>query len=608
MKIKTSAARQRAELADRLAAPSSAFDVRHDGEELTMLIPDPATGRERSIFISRFAVAVNLMMPLARGLHLYAGSRNVASIRSVIALSKQLGSGLILFLEETDRREISLAGIDRTFLLAFRNWLNATTNGAARFKPNTRAAYFKAVAQVLEHLRTDSMLGESVIDANEMPSHGVQKRERSIKEADADLLEHELRSIVKSAGRAVRGISERVRADLNLDHSTSHVSQLALQRRAAVAEVRVHLLQGRGSWTTIQGVDPGLAQRILDLGREEIMRSARPEPEELVPFIVLFTIAFRLNGGVLMSARRSGFEVRSWIGGERAFLTAYKPRARRRVTASVAVSDDPTNPAEMMKLLDEWAKPLRRLTGSLTLFQFWSPNIPHGPAISVDTVARPDVEATLNSALRRFLARTADHVDGVIDASDITFSRIRKAVLDLAHVVSRGDLLMVKAAANHTSAQTTSDHYVTAAGMAREDEALARAMNSHARMIATRGSFDPRRLTDEPTEACTPGWNCTRGAKPSFDGSRGDQQCLAYGRCPVCRHGSIDFSSPRACAQAHLLVDAIERAIESMPPASWHAQLAPIRNHLLRVVLKEFASGVHKQARALELPALPSPE
>jgi hypothetical protein len=299
---------------------------------------------------------------------------------------------------------------------------------------------------------------------------------------------------------------------------------------------------------------------------------------------------------VLLSAKRTDFDVRPWIGGNRVFARPYKPRAGRRLSASAAVTAEAINPAAMLALLDRWLEPLRTLTGSDTLFQYWNPKSSHAGPVSVD--ASHSTELRINKALRKL----------AVVGARVTLNRVRASVLDLAHTVSKGDLLMVKAAAGHRSMQTAADHYVTAAGMAREDEALARAMSSQATMIGTHGRFDPRRNPDDPTDACTPGWQCDRPRDHAFGAPRSDGQCIAYGRCPVCRFGSVDFESPRACALTHLLLEAVERSIENMPAAAWLAQLAPIRMQVLEAVLPRFSREVHGRAALLELPELPSLE
>ena len=565
---------------------------------------DPGSGKRRELNIAKLAGVPNMAAPLAQSLIRYSKLPTVNSYESVRTFYGTLSGGFIAYLIETNRSHLALGEIDRSVLSAFIGWLDLTDEGVATMKDGTKLRYYECALQALNLLRKDSNLSERIVAPDEIPRAPWKKRERSSMSMTNDLLEHELRAIFVAAAKEVRAITATVICDLT--KSAPPEADLA-ERHEVISLVRQLVSKGIGTWSSINRLDRRLATRIDRLGREGVMRSARPESLDLIPFILLFTIAFRLNGSVLLAAKRSDFDVRPWIGGKRIFARPYKPRAKRRQVASAAVANEAINPVQMLELLDLWLEPLRSISGGSTLFHYWNPKTVTG-ARGIDTRAKPSDEFLINEALQRFVSNIDPAARGGIDPEKVTLARVRKAVLDLAHTVSKGDLIKVKAAASHSSIQTTGEHYVTAAGMAREDEALARAMNSQVTMVATRANFDPRRLADEATEACTPGWSCLRGSSPAFGRQRTDGQCISYGRCPVCIHGRTDFTSAKACARVHLLVDAIERAIENMPPAAWLSQLAPIRMHLIERVLPAFPSKIHQQASALDLPTMPSPE
>jgi len=570
-----------------------------EGIEAAIILRDRATGKPWKLEVSHLASFSELRIPIVHSLLIYSRLATVTSRNSVLDKSWAIKLGLLRFLHETDRTALTLTQIDRAVMQAFIGWLNRSDGGKAMIAQKTRKGYYYAAVATLGLLRNDVRWRDQVLPPTDIPKNPWPQRERSIASFQSELSEGELRAIFVAAAKAVREMSAVIGADLDL-LGNAQPDDVMTERKNVLVRLRQHVRDGDGAYKLLWLKDRNLAKMLDRLGLDGLMRSARPEINDLVPFMVIFTIAFRLNSTVLLSAKRNDFEVRPWIGGKRVFARPYKRRAKGRQNASVAVTDEAINPERMLAFLDRWLEPLRHLTGGDALFQFWHPTF--SKALDVDTVASPFLEKLINRGLKT-LALGAG-----VDPTKASLIKLRKGVLDLVHVLSKGDLLKVKSAAGHASAQTTSDYYVTAAGMAREDEALARAMSGHATMLATGGKFDPRRENDQATEACTPGWTCERGARPALGALRTDGHCTSYGRCPVCRFGRTDFSSPRACAQNHLLVDAIERAIDQMPPQTWLARLSPIHMHLLEEILPRFPDEVHRRACLLDLPDLPRPE
>jgi hypothetical protein len=554
-----------------------------------------------SLNLSRLAQVPSLLELIARAIALNSVKRSVNSRLSRKALYEHLRGGFISFLLGTGRAECQLRDLDRQTLSAFILWLNRTDNGLAVLRRRTRTTYYEAVLTIIDLLRSDDRYAPDLLPSHDIPRSPWPNFIEATSLPGSALSEDQLKALFVAAATAVRDTSEAVTRDLNLIDS-ENVSELELaDRQAALKKLAQHFKEGRRTCDQLKRTDYQLIKQLHKLGREGMLRPIRPTIADIAPFIILFAIFFRLNDSVLLSCRHSDFALRNWVGGERIFARPWKPRAGRRQIATVAATAEAINPKEMLTLLDRWTSRLRELARGDEVFLYWAIKGQNAGAIAINARKNPGIAATVRHAIQEF-AEAA----GV--GANVTITRIRDAVLDLAHRKSGGNILLVKAAGSHKSADTTADYYVNAGGRAREDEALADALRLQAMMVANRGRFDPRREGDHQGYACTPGWNCSRGSEPPPLGGRSDGQCVAYGRCPVCRHGGIDFNSPRACAQNHLLVEAIERAADQMEPEGWFARLEPIRMHLLEDVLPRFSRRVHQRAARLSLPPLPSPE
>jgi hypothetical protein len=84
-----------------------------------------------------------------------------------------------------------------------------------------------------------------------------------------------------------------------------------------------------------------------------------------------------------------------------------------------------------------------------------------------------------------------------------------------------------------------------------------------------------------------------------------DKLCGGYGRCPACPLGSINPSAPYSAAQAFNLLDAIDKAVETMAPAAWLDRYGPPRKALTEFWLPQIPDRVLEQVRQMKLPPLP---
>jgi hypothetical protein len=599
--LRTSAARQRALKAMARGALEAPTSILMTDKGPCLKFSVEGTEKFETLHLGRLSETPNLLEPIAHAIALHSVKRSVKSRRSHTGLYQNLRGGFLSFLKDTSRTEYRLRDLDRQTLSAFILWLNRTENGVAVLRRRTRSIYYEAVRTLVGLIRTDERYASDLLPSHEFPRSPWSQSMESAALPESALSEAQLKALFVAAAAAVRETSAAVTRDLNLLDGENVSEAVGAKRQAALKQLAQHFKDGRRTCKQLKTADYQLTKQLHKLGRDGMLRTIRPSLADIAPFIILFAIIFRFNDSVLLSCQRSDFALRSWVGGERIFARPWKPRAGRRQIATASATAEAINPKQMLALLDRWTSRLRDLTPGDEVFLYWGLKGYNAGAVAINASKRPGITIPVRHAFQAF-------ADAAGVGANVTITRIRDAVLELAHRKSGGNILLVKAAASHKSAETTADYYVTATGRAREDEALANALLLQSSMVANRGRFDPRREGDRQTFACTPGWDCSRGAHPPLTGSRSDGQCVAYGRCPVCRHGSIDFGSPRACAQTHRLVEAIERAADHMEPEGWLARLAPIRMHLLENVLPRFSRPIHQQAARLSLPPIPAPE
>jgi hypothetical protein len=185
-----------------------------------------------------------------------------------------------------------------------------------------------------------------------------------------------------------------------------------------------------------------------------------------------------------------------------------------------------------------------------------------------------------------------------------TFRQFRPTGLDIVDVEFGGDIRAKQAAAGHAEVQTTYQSYTTDAQMQRGDEALAQVSATRERFRKTQGKSDPRRKpVGADMGAATPGWTCSDPYdSPLYEK---DRLCGGYGRCPACPLGSMNPNDCYSAAQAFNLLDAIDKAGDTMAPTAWLERYGPSRKDLIGFWLPQVPDHVLEQVRQMKLPPLP---
>jgi hypothetical protein len=278
-----------------------------------------------------------------------------------------------------------------------------------------------------------------------------------------------------------------------------------------------------------------------------------------------------------------------------------KKRARYRPQEKILpVEDAPDNPAFLWQFLLEWTQWFRPTAAPgwqdrLFLYVPGSTS-PNKRMQGFDGETDPGGDFNFTYAYKQFFQ---DH-----GLTYYTFKQIRLTGLDIVDVEFAGDIRAKQAAGGHAKVQTTYQSYTTDAQMQRGDESLAQLSAARERFRKTQGKSDPRRKPEgADIGAATPGWTCVDPYdSPLYEK---DKLCGGYGRCPACPLGSISPNDCYSAAQAFNLLDAIDKAVETIAPAAWLERYGPSRKALTEFWLPQIPDHVLEQVRQMKLPPLP---
>lgn len=296
-----------------------------------------------------------------------------------------------------------------------------------------------------------------------------------------------------------------------------------------------------------------------------------PDLDELLPFILLLTVMFAFNPGVVLNMTHDDYEEEQLFGRDRIRLKPFKPRAHRNQVSTVLATDDLDNPRTMFKHLKERCARVRsRVESNYFNRVFLRFSFEHNCGVAVTMSDKP-----MREAIARFCSRHG--------LDPFQLRQIRPTTLDLVHEISGGNLLAMQQVANHQDPETTREYYTGSAFQRRGEEMLAAGMEHLARKVRTGGAVDPtnRHRLQSDLAVATPGFICLDPMDSPMPGETKGALCGAFGRCPICPHATIDTNSAQAFAYLVKLGDALDDAAERLGGAAWLARWAPVKQKLL---------------------------
>lgn len=519
------------------------------------------------------------------------------------SLMTTLKSGFIAYLAGEKRDDLTLGEIDEDLLAAFKHALDRPDSPYHRPAITTRKIYVESVQMLLKQL---------------LHSPYWQPR-----------LSPRLRLLTKLYPKAHHSVVH-----------TSPVSDRSFDELifAACDEIELTVKDITSGWTRMKDFAPslsigsagtsasacaaylhhnydGIPPSLFELGRQSVEftralpqtifsqaeRLLFPTLRDLVPFIIVTTSLFALNPAVILNMKLEDFELRNVLQRRRLKLLPYKARADRRQRLEITVTGEASNPGNFLPFIVRWTARLRSTLQETSFAEhFWLRSAPgRRQAIPLEKV-----DSSLTEALAQFCDdKGLKYPDGT--PFRFTLKQLRPTALDRVHELTGGDVTVVQAVANHSSARTTEEFYRTAGWVMRNEERLAQAMNLRHRHLANPNLSRLNRSKDEDLFAATPGFTCLDPYDSPFD--QKGKLCAAYGMCPACPLGVVDYQSPVACSYLHQLRARIDEAQVELGGLAWLTRWAPVKTALL-LHLRKFEQTAHQAASSAITAPLPSVE
>lgn len=581
----------------------------HGKPFLRVVLPTPGEPKPQQVLDLSFLYSVpNLADALAEAFLDWTATTQRTSTRGGEAA--HLRVGLVTFLVETARAEITPEGLTTELAEAFIAWLGEKRSGRNEpLQENSRAKLLGTFRRAIRHLRqlpkwAGRLPRDLYVRCSPWPMRHLKMKATEIIASD------DLRRLLSACAQEVTATIERIEEGWRRRDKARNSVPSSRERYTAYTDLGVCLAaleaQLGGQILRADAVNPinrGLRDAITKLhdGLIRLGEYLYPTPRLLMPFVVLLSLYTGVNTGSLVESQRDDFWVAHILGHRRFYWKVWKERAQRWQTGSIAWDDHVTHPARLVQFLISWAEYLRpHVHPSLAerLFLFVPPR---GERLAASFQSK---WGSLLSGSWQYSYESFFKEHGL---SKFNTRQFRVTGLEIVHQITGGDLRAMQAWANHKRVGTTERNYVSDGAKQRDEERLAEIMQVRGRWRRTRGKIETRgRPEHTDIGAATPGWTCL----DPYSGLYGpkDTLCSAYAQCPVCPLGSIDFQSPYACAQAHNLLEAVRRAAETMAPQAWLKRMAPVQERLLNTWLPRFSHPVRKAAEKLSLPSLPVPE
>jgi hypothetical protein len=626
------------------------------GSVLQLIVPHkPAPGGEKPIDLSYLLDFPMLWEPFS---DVIATSARVAVSVFVTVEGKcrNLKNGLIAYLRVA-APNATLGDLTTALLEDFIVWLRRTENGVAKYKKMSKQHFEMAATSILKDLQKSDKWKNNL--SPELNIRGNYWAGEPDDREPVEIISEEVyRDIYIACKNEITATMAKVRHQRSLMQSQLN-NPLALQGDLHPAHA-YHSTGGPNLkvWATNPYKDlglclaalrhrtPGVILSITELSEMQDKMLLRvvegtqpfgsipqlhycfyPYARDLIPFVLMLGIHLDYNPETLLQCRLRDFVIRTNEVGslelvaspaninreekEESKETAEHAPAELEILAQAKkgrsgfkaqpqirpATDDPDNPASIVKFLQEWTsytRPLASPAAGERLFIF-ATEIKDRYIKSFSGKSTATNDNVWRNSLARFYK---DH-----GLPHTALNRFRTTGLDFTDVLFGGDIRAKQAAGNHASPETTYRRYTTNAQKQRGDEFLGQVGQVRARWRETRGKVDPRNKPDgSDIGAATPGWTCL----DPFSGPYAPNKlCNRYGSCPECPHGSIAMDDPYACAQAWNLLAAIDDAASEIAPQAWLTRWSPIKEKLLTFWLPRFPYSIQQQAKHIKLAKLP---
>jgi hypothetical protein len=292
----------------------------------------------------------------------------------------------------------------------------------------------------------------------------------------------------------------------------------------------------------------------------------------------------------------------SVLGVARLSLHPFKTRGGQYQHRSFVLTDEPDNPATIIRFLIRWTERLRDHVPARyrsQLFIYVCRNRGN------DQTAFPLYERDRGFSPK--FAANAPRYCKEKGFPAIGTRLLRATGAEIADEVFDGDPLKVGMVMGHVGVVTLHNHYRSDDVKRRDEERLAGAMAARDRWINSRGKSDSRaERSDADRSAATPGFTCLDPFNSPIPGEKHGRMCAAYGFCPDCPLSQPDADVAYTAARLLQLRERILEARERHGIAVWKARFADQLDAINLVWLPALADD-STLARAARLQLNPLP-
>ena len=616
---------------------------------IELMCPKDGEKKEAPVDFSYLLSFPHLTEPFAQAVQGICKSKAHA-FATCFKFGRELKTGFFAFLKEKSFNNIRLEQLTTSHVDGFKHWLDRVDKtGMAVYELSTREHHMSHLRKVLRYLKqSDKWAAQLASDFTIRPNiwTGQQGNPKPTPIIPAE----DYRKIYQTCKMKIIEISARVKGmrmalQANLDHPAALAldsSEKTVNGKGATGKltnpyndlgVLLATLHRRypqrvlaAKWINALN-DRLLTLAVQEQGISNISACFYPSTTDLVPFILMLAIHLDYNKATLMGSKVGDFRILTGKFGRSEFAASaslieeehdresttqkqreklfkgapVKKRARYRLQERILPAEDaPDNPAFLWQFLVEWTEWFRSTAApdwQDRLFLYVPGSTSRNKRMrGFDGETNPGGDFNFTNAYKAFFM---DH--GI---SYYPFKQFRPTGLDIVDVEFAGDIRAKQAAGGQATVQTTYQRYTTDAQIQRGDEALAQLSAARERFRITRGKSDPRRKPEgADIGAATPGWTCADPYNsPLYET---DKLCAGYGRCPACPLGNINLNDCYSVAQVFNLLDAIDKAVETMAYAAWLERYAPSRKVLVEFWLPQVSDLVLKQVSQMKLPPLP---
>jgi hypothetical protein len=488
----------------------------------------------------------------------------------------------------------SLADVHRGLLARYVEWLGARrrANGQPWSKSTCAGAYtaLRKLLQWLERCRP-GVLGPMEYPYNPFPwrnrdTAGVRKLPAS-----------QLRAILKACEREIA--ATRARRTEFAQERAAHRSPAAspdASRAALVAVIEQRYTGIIPTWNGLRRAGDLAVLRGLNRfgGTKEIAPLLYPDSRSLLPYYLAILIHTAGNPEPIAALTTDCLQPLPLLD-DRQMLVWAKHRAGQMQRRSFS-TNDPDEPPALVREVLAYTEPLRRHAPPVLrrrLFLF------HGQSGI----------GGLSTALAKTMIRSEFAVRHGLP--HFSLASIRPSVLSAFYRAS-GDLLKVKAVANHRSVATTIRYVVTPQVQA-EHRARVAALQStflgHIEQPTARAVRQAPRASPPRAGAAVSmfGFDCKDPFAGIAAGARRGHLCTHFLGCFTCPNAIIP-DDPRTLARLIQARDHLRAAAASLHPARWQAIYAPSLQILEQDILARFSTAELAAASALHSTLPPLPE